>query len=477
MQLPPEWIAELESLLALAQQSPEIVAAAAAAVVAVVAGVAALVRRRRRAPAAEAAAEAAPERAREVAPTPEERAARSRAPEPARAAGAAPPAPRPGAPPAALPPAPSAAAPTPPPAAASVAPEPALPPPAPAPPEIAPLPPVVPPPAPVPAAETAAAPAAPEPPPAPAPPRPRSLRDRLARTRDALVGRLEDLLGGRRVDGAVLEDLELLLFGADLGVKTAEGLLDGVRRKAGGADAAGVRAVLRDEILARLRRVEVPAAKRALEPAARPHVILVLGVNGSGKTTTIGKLAARYTAAGKKVILGAGDTFRAAAIEQLQAWGARAGCEVIAGKPGGDPSAVAFDTLKAAVARGADVAIVDTAGRLQTKAPLIEELKKIVRVIDREVPGAPHESLLVLDANTGQNAISQARIFTEAARVTALALTKLDGTAKGGVIVGLADELGIPVKYVGVGEGIEDLRDFAAEDFVRALFGEDGGEA
>ena len=172
-------------------------------------------------------------------------------------------------------------------------------------------------------------------------------------------------------------------------------------------------------------------------------------------------------------MLGAGDTFRAAAIEQLQAWGERAGCEVISGPAGGDPSAVAFDTLKAARARGADVAIIDTAGRLQTKIPLIEELKKILRVIGREMEGAPHESLLVLDANTGQNAISQARVFTEAAGVTGLVLTKLDGTAKGGVIVGLADEFGIPVRYVGVGEGVEDLREFRAAEFVAALFGEE----
>jgi fused signal recognition particle receptor len=199
-------------------------------------------------------------------------------------------------------------------------------------------------------------------------------------------------------------------------------------------------------------------------------------VNGSGKTTTIGKLAARYRAEGKHVILGAGDTFRAAAIEQLQVWGERVGCEVIATKPGGDPSAVAFDTVKAAIARGADVAICDTAGRLQTKLPLIEELKKIVRVLGREVPGAPHESLLVLDANTGQNAISQARVFTEAARVTGLVLTKLDGTAKGGVLIGLADEFGIPVKFVGVGEAVEDLRDFSAAEFVEALFDPEAGQ-
>jgi fused signal recognition particle receptor len=206
------------------------------------------------------------------------------------------------------------------------------------------------------------------------------------------------------------------------------------------------------------------------QPPTAAHVVLVLGVNGSGKTTTIGKLAARHRAQGRHVLLGAGDTFRAAAIEQLQAWGERVGCEVIAGTAGGDPAAVAFDTVKAAVARGADVAIVDTAGRLQTQRPLMEELAKIARVIGRELPGAPHEVLLVLDANTGQNALSQAKLFTQAARVTGLVLTKLDGTAKGGVIVGLADEFGIPVRYVGVGESALDLRDFDAQEFVDALF-------
>jgi fused signal recognition particle receptor len=216
-----------------------------------------------------------------------------------------------------------------------------------------------------------------------------------------------------------------------------------------------------------LRRVE-PDGR--LETTGAPHVVLVLGVNGSGKTTTIGKLAARYQAAGKDVILGAGDTFRAAGVEQLQVWGERVGCDVIAGRSGGDPSAVAFDTLKAARARDVDVALIDTAGRLQTKRPLMEELGKMVRVIGREIEGAPHETLLVLDANTGQNAISQARLFTEVAGVTGLVLTKLDGTAKGGVIVGLADEFGIPVKHVGVGERVEDLRDFSAEEFVEALF-------
>jgi len=315
------------------------------------------------------------------------------------------------------------------------------------------------------------APAPPRPEPermAPAPP-PARLRDRLRRTREALVGQLGSLLGSRRVDPAVLEDLESVLFGADLGVRTAAALLETVRREASGADLEEVRRVLRGEILAKLQRVQ-PQAESA--STAKPHVVLVLGVNGSGKTTTIGKLAARHVAAGRRVLLGAGDTFRAAAIEQLQVWGGRVGCEVISGTQGGDPAAVAFDTVKAAVARGADVAIIDTAGRLQTQRPLMEELAKIARVIGRDVPGAPHETLLVLDANTGQNAISQAKLFTQAAPVTGLVLTKLDGTAKGGVIVGLADEFAIPVRYVGVGESVDDLRDFDAEEFVDALFGD-----
>jgi fused signal recognition particle receptor len=323
-----------------------------------------------------------------------------------------------------------------------------------------------------PAPEVAAAPAAEAAPPvgeAPPPPEPVRLRDRLRRTSDALVGRMGQLLAGRRVDEELIDELEMLLFGADLGVKMAQSLLDEVRKSASGQDAGGVRRILRSSMLETLRCVE---PRGGLEIAARPHVILVLGVNGSGKTTTIGKLAARYTAQGHRVILGAADTFRAAAIEQLQAWGERVGCDVIAGRPGSDPSAVAFDTVKAAVARRADVAIVDTAGRLQTKKPLMEQLGKMVRVIGRDLEGAPHETLLVLDANTGQNAISQARLFTEVASVSGLVLTKLDGTAKGGVILGLAAEFGIPLKHVGVGEAVEDLRDFSAEEFVEAIFAE-----
>ncbi len=297
------------------------------------------------------------------------------------------------------------------------------------------------------------------------------LRDRLRSTSEALVGRLSRVLGGRRLDDELLEELEEVLFTADLGVSTAESLLERVRADARGEDGEAVRALLKSAIAEKLSAAERSEDVFALQ--GTPHVVLILGVNGAGKTTTIGKLAARHQARDRKVILGAGDTFRAAAIEQLQAWGERVGCEVIAGAPGGDPASVAFDTVKSAIARRADVALIDTAGRLQTKKPLMEELGKIVRVIGRELPDAPHEILLVLDANTGQNAISQARLFTEVADVTGLVLTKMDGTAKGGVIVGLADEFGIPVNFVGVGEGIEDLREFDATEFVDALFGDE----
>jgi fused signal recognition particle receptor len=331
-------------------------------------------------------------------------------------------------------------------------------------PESAPLPEAVPVPEPEP--EVAAVPEVAEVAAAPAP-APTRMRDRLRRTSDVLVGRLGTLLGGGSVDDALIDQLEEVLLQADLGVKTVQGLLDRVRREGRGREAAAVRGILRDAIAEKLRRVE---SGDRLELKGKPHVVLVLGVNGSGKTTTIGKLAARHVALGRKVVMGAGDTFRAAAIEQLQAWGERIGCEVIAGRQGGDPSAVAFDTVKAAVARGVDVAIIDTAGRLQTKKPLMEELAKLARVIGRGLDGAPHETLLVLDANTGQNAVSQARLFTEVAPVTGLVLTKLDGTARGGVIVGLADEFGIPVRFVGVGETSEDLRDFAADEFVDAIF-------
>jgi fused signal recognition particle receptor len=315
------------------------------------------------------------------------------------------------------------------------------------------------------------APASSEPAPEPVVVAPARLRDRLRRTSEAFVGRLSGVLGGRQVDEALLGELEEILFTADLGVSTAESLLERVRTEARGQDAESVRGLLKNAIGEKLAKANADTDAFAL--VGKPHVILVLGVNGAGKTTTIGKLAAQHRARGRKVLLGAGDTFRAAAIEQLQTWGERVGCEVIAGEAGGDPASVAFDTVKAAIAQDVDVAIIDTAGRLQTKKPLMEELGKIARVIGRDVEGAPHETLLVLDSNTGQNALSQARLFAEVTRVTGLVLTKMDGTAKGGVLVGLADEFSIPVRFVGVGEGIEDLREFDAGEFVDALFGDE----
>ena len=302
-------------------------------------------------------------------------------------------------------------------------------------------------------------------------PKPVGLRERLRRTSEALVGRLSGVLGGRQLDSELLEELEDILFTADLGVSTAESLLERVRVEGQGADGEVVRGILKNAIEEKLQSAQND--EDPFDLAGKPHVILVLGVNGAGKTTTIGKLASQHQALGHKVLLGAGDTFRAAAIEQLQTWGERVGCEVVAGEPGGDPASVAFDAVKAAIAREADVAIIDTAGRLQTKKPLMDELSKIVRVIGRDIPEAPHEILLVLDSNTGQNALSQARLFTEVAAVTGLVLTKMDGTAKGGVIVGLADEFQIPVRFVGVGEGIEDLRRFDAAEFASALFGDE----
>ena len=293
------------------------------------------------------------------------------------------------------------------------------------------------------------------------------LQQGLSKTRKTFSNGLESIFTGKNaIDEDLLEGLEELLITSDVGIQTTMDLIERVSQQAHKiTDSDRLKEVLKQETLSFFN-----APPPIPDIAAKPHVIMVVGVNGVGKTTTIGKLAARYREAGHSVLLGAGDTFRAAAAEQLQTWGERAGCDVIAGRSGGDPSAVAFDTVKAARARGADVALIDTAGRLQTKRPLMEELGKMVRVIGRELEGAPHETLLVLDANTGQNAISQARLFTEAAGVTGLVLTKLDGTAKGGVIVGLADEFGIPVKYVGVGERVEDLRDFSAEEFVEALF-------
>ncbi len=296
------------------------------------------------------------------------------------------------------------------------------------------------------------------------------LKSSLKRTTEGLVGRIDELIRGKKeIDADTLEDLEEVLITSDIGVKTTVELVRNLEQRLSRnelKDGAALRAALKEEILKRLlmhhRAIDIGSAK--------PFVILVAGVNGVGKTTTIGKLASRFASERKKVLLAAGDTFRAAAAEQLVIWGERAGVDVIRHQEGADPSAVAFDACKAAVARGTEILIIDTAGRLHTKVNLMEEMKKIKRIISREIPEAPHETLLVLDAGTGQNAISQARLFKESAGVTGLALTKLDGTAKGGVVVAVSHEFALPVRYIGVGEGIDDLRDFDPKEFVDAIF-------
>ncbi len=292
----------------------------------------------------------------------------------------------------------------------------------------------------------------------------------LKKTKEGLVGRIDTLVRGKKeIDADTLEELEEILITSDIGVKTTVELIRTLEQRLGRnelKDGEALRSALKEEILARL-----DAHHRTLDiDGQQPFVLLVIGVNGVGKTTTIGKLASRYSASGKKVLLAAADTFRAAAAEQLESWGDRSGVAVIRHKEGADPSAVVFDACKAAVARQVDILIVDTAGRLHTKVNLMEEMKKIRRVIDREIPGAPHETLLVLDAATGQNAISQARLFKDAAGVTGLALTKLDGTAKGGIVVAVSHEFALPVRYIGVGESIDDLRDFNPREFTDALF-------
>jgi fused signal recognition particle receptor len=297
----------------------------------------------------------------------------------------------------------------------------------------------------------------------------------LEKTRGGFMARLNALFaGGRLVDDAVLADLEEVLFTADIGVKTATKLLESAREKVKKkelSDPDRLKAALREEIAGILALDGATGGAEAPAPgAARPWVVMVVGVNGSGKTTTIGKLAAKLKAQGHSVILGAGDTFRAAAGEQLEIWAARVGAPVVRGKEGSDPASVCFEAVQRGVAEKADVVVCDTAGRLHTKAPLMEELKKVKRVIGKAAEGAPHEVLLVLDATNGQNAIAQARQFHEALGVTGIALTKLDGTAKGGVVIGICDELRIPVRYVGVGETVADLKAFAPREFVEALF-------
>ena len=290
----------------------------------------------------------------------------------------------------------------------------------------------------------------------------------LTRTREGIAGTLRSALFGGPVDEETLDRLETSLLASDLGPALTEEVLQTVRReaRAGALDGDGLRDALRRTLRAALERGAAPEA-----PDARPRVVFIVGVNGGGKTTTIGKLAARERAGGRSVMVVAADTFRAAAIDQLERWAERAGVEMMRHREGADPSAVVFDALAAARARGVDVVLVDTAGRLHTKAPLMAELQKMARVAAREVPGAPHEVLLVIDATTGQNGLTQAREFTKAAAITGVVLTKLDGTAKGGVALAIRRALGVPIRYVGVGEAQDDLLDFDPDAYVDGLIG------
>ncbi len=298
------------------------------------------------------------------------------------------------------------------------------------------------------------------------------LKESLTKTKQNLVEKIDTVISSfHKIDDELFDELEEALITADVGVVTAGKLIEGLRtgvKKERVSDPSQVRKLL-EQLMADLMGEESAALN--IEPG-RLNVLLVVGVNGVGKTTTIGKLAGRYHAEGKRVILAAGDTFRAAAIDQLEIWASRAGVELIKHQEGSDPAAVVYDAVAAARARRTDLLIVDTAGRLHTKSNLMEELKKVRRILEREIPGAPHETLLVLDATTGQNAVNQATLFGEAAGVTGIALTKLDGTAKGGIILAISDQLKIPVKLVGLGEGIDDLKDFEPGEFVHALFAE-----
>lgn len=297
------------------------------------------------------------------------------------------------------------------------------------------------------------------------------LRERLARTRANLGDALGDLLTGRRqIDDDLLEEIETLLLSADVGVDATRRIIDDlaaqVRRKEL-SDPNALGRALRKQLTDILGAVDAPAIEA---PPGRPLVVLMVGINGAGKTTTIGKLARRFRDEGRSVVLAAGDTFRAAAVEQLQTWGERNGIPVIAQATGADSASVIYDALEAATARKADVLIADTAGRLHTKGNLMEELVKISRVMKKIDRAAPHEVLLVVDAGTGQNALNQAIEFNNAVGLTGIALTKLDGTAKGGIVFAIAERLGVPIRFIGVGEGIEDLRPFDTEEFLQALF-------
>lgn len=299
----------------------------------------------------------------------------------------------------------------------------------------------------------------------------------LEKTKQGLFSKIARAVAGRStVDAAVLDDLEEVLITSDVGVETTVKIINHIeervaRDKYVGADE--LQSILHDEIARLMEEAEGKADSFGLDTReGEPYVVMVVGVNGAGKTTTIGKLAAQLTKAGKKVYIGAADTFRAAAIDQLAVWAERAGATMIRQNMGSDPASVAYDTLRSAVANHADVVLIDTAGRLHNKVGLMNELTKIRNVMSKVLPDAPHEVMLVLDGSTGQNAFEQARQFTQATKVTSLAITKLDGTAKGGVVIGISDQFHIPVRYIGIGEGIDQLRVFDRHEFVRALFGE-----
>jgi fused signal recognition particle receptor len=297
------------------------------------------------------------------------------------------------------------------------------------------------------------------------------MKEAVSRTRENLSERIDDAVGvSKEIDRHTLDDLEGTLLGADLGSATTHQVLNKLRERADRKqikDVGELKRLLKEELLAILNAANVPPVERE---DGVPEVVLVVGVNGTGKTTTIGKLAQTLRGEGRSVLLCAADTFRAAAIEQLEVWGQRTGTEVIRTKPGGDPSAVLYDALEAANARHVDCVVVDTAGRLHTKTNLMMELEKMRRTAQKIIPGAPHEVLLVIDATTGQNGLQQAKLFTDSAAVTGVVLTKLDGTAKGGVVVAIARELGLPVRYVGVGEKAGDLLRFDPKEFVESLF-------
>jgi fused signal recognition particle receptor len=298
------------------------------------------------------------------------------------------------------------------------------------------------------------------------------LKESLAKTRGTFVDKVNQLVAvTRKIDEELFDDLEAIMLQADVGVTATTRLISELRseaKKQGLNDASQLKGLLRSKM------GEILGEKAPLCINSQgPTVYLVVGVNGVGKTTTIGKLAYRSIKEKKRVLLAAGDTFRAAAIEQLEVWSNRTGVDLVKHQAGSDPAAVVYDAIQAAVKRGVDLLIIDTAGRLHTKSNLMEELRKIRRIIAREMPGAPHEVLLVLDATTGQNAVRQAELFRDATEVTGIVLAKLDGTAKGGIVLAIKEELGIPVKLVGVGEGNEDLKDFSGEEFLAALFGEE----